>query len=78
MNDEDNTYTSHGVLAAAYTNQNSPQLLVHASIDGGEHAVCARVRPGHLADDLGEPLSCPHCSRIVEKFGMTMQPGSKI
>lgn len=57
-------YTVHGVLAAAYKTEAS--RLTHASADGGETALCKRVK--NLADDvtlLGEPeiVTCPICQK---------------
>jgi hypothetical protein len=65
------TVTVHGVLAAAYPGKSRAKLdgplLTHASADGGDTAMCGRVKPGHLCDvvEAGEP-TCKHCARKLE------------
>ena len=64
--------TVHGVLSGAYQNsrtKRAPDLtntLTHASTDGGETAVCGRVKAGNLCDYI-EPLppSCKRCAAMV-------------
>lgn len=56
------TITVHGVLAGAYRAGLSATYLTHASIDGGETAICRKVKAGNLCDvvEPGTP-TCPTC-----------------
>lgn len=62
-------FTIHHVLAGAYKGgrQSLKATLTHASMDGGDTAVCGKVKEGSLADEYGtEPgtlLTCTHCQR---------------
>jgi hypothetical protein len=63
--------TVHGVLAGAYRGHNWRGVdvrvfLTHASADGGETALCGRVKAGSLCDQQvkGAP-TCPVCARKV-------------
>lgn len=63
--------TFHSVLAGAFgRNPTAAQLarsVVHASRDGGETALCKRVKPGHLCDLLEDgPPTCPTCLKRLE------------
>jgi hypothetical protein len=63
--------TVHSVLAAAYPGKSRAKLdgplLTHASVDDAATALCGRVKPGHLCDEIeeGEP-TCKHCVRKLE------------
>jgi hypothetical protein len=63
-----NATTYHGVLAGAYKGKRADleSLKVHASRDGGETALCGKVKEGNLCD-LEEPAAtCPAC---LKKMG---------
>lgn len=59
------TITVHGVLAGAYRGADISKrpLLTHASADGGETALCRKVKPGALCDlvEKGAP-TCTVCA----------------
>lgn len=61
-------FTVHGVLAGAYRGKDIGErtLLTHASVDGGETALCRKVKAGALCDavESGSP-TCPLCAARV-------------
>jgi hypothetical protein len=67
-------YEVHGVLAGAYAGKN-PKLestLTHASLpETWEDAICGRVKPGSLCDQIEAELTCPRCIAKVAKLGLT-------
>ncbi len=63
-------FTYHGVLAGAYTNgrgrkapRDDQTCLVHVSADGGENALCGKVKPGNLCDVHEPEPTCETCKR---------------
>lgn len=65
--------TIHHVLAGSYRGKRASlkATLTHASVDGGETALCGKVQAGNLCDVFGtEPgteLTCGGCKRAAAK-----------
>jgi hypothetical protein len=60
--------TVHAVLAGAYRGKDiaARALLTHASSDGGETAICSRVKEGSLCDLVeANPPTCQYCSALL-------------
>jgi hypothetical protein len=60
---------THSVLAGAYRGKGSDlkNLLTHSSTDG-EHALCGKVKVGHLADEYADDSTArPTCERCLAK-----------
>ncbi len=60
--------TVHGVLAGAYRGADVSKraLLTHASKDGGETALCGKVKKWSLCDQEEDwPPTCATCARRV-------------
>jgi hypothetical protein len=58
------TYTVHGVLAGAYRGKDisARALLLHASSDGGQTALCGKVKEWSLCDmEEDGPPTCARC-----------------
>lgn len=66
-------FTVHHVLAGAYAGKDLRQrvLLAHASIDGGDTAICGRVKDGNLCDFIVDvEVNCAACIRKIKKMGL--------
>ena len=64
--------TFHGVLAGAYADSSlAGALLTHASQDGGETALCGRVKAGNLCDVHEDELTCPVCTKRLQAWHFT-------
>jgi len=64
--------TVHGVLVGAYQNSRGrrpadvSKALTHASADGGETAICGRVKAGNLCDLVEPgPPTCQRCAAAI-------------
>lgn len=68
-------YTVHGVLAGAYRGRDISErtLLSHASVDGGDTAICSK-RVANLADVFGtaagQSVTCPACAKKIARLGL--------
>jgi hypothetical protein len=59
--------TVHEVLAGAYRGKDigTRTLLTHASLDGGDTALCGRVKPGSFCDlRLTTAPTCQRCLAV--------------
>jgi hypothetical protein len=63
--------TVHGVLAGCYRGRSEERAtLYHGSNDGGNTALCSKVREGALADEYGTPpeVAAPTCKACLRKW----------